>query len=201
MRQVPAELAERLVPAARVFAELGFDEARIEDLTDATGIASSTLYYYFEGKQDILVFLLDDFVRRVADGVATAARSDASARERLDRVIHTQLELMAEHPHTCRVLLAELGRLGRLPDTAKAVSEAFHEPVQVLLREGAQDGSLRALPPETAASAIFGAVTLTALHYLVADQPLAADDVAEGLLAMFAEGYLPATDPGKDAVS
>lgn len=194
MRQVPAELAERLVPAAVVFAERGFDDARIEDLTDATGIASSTLYYYFEGKRDILVFLLDDFVARVATSVATAARSAGPARERLDRVIRTQLALMAEHPHTCRVLLAELGRLGRLPDTAKAVNEAFHEPVQELLRAGIQDGSLRDLPPETAASAIFGAVTVTALHYLVAEQPLPVDDVANGLLATLAGGYAPAPE-------
>jgi len=194
MRQVPAELAERLAPAAAVFAERGFDDARIEDLTDATGIASSTLYYYFEGKRGILVFLLDDFVARVATSVATAARSTGSARARLDRVIRTQLQLMAEQPHTCRVLLAELGHLGRLPDTAKAVNEAFHEPVQELLRAGIQDGSLRDLPPETAASAIYGAVTVTALHYLVAEQPLPVDNVADGLLAILAGGYAPASE-------
>jgi len=176
-----------------VFAELGFDDARIEDLTEATGVASSTLYYYFEGKRDVLAFLLQDFVDRVATAVNAAARAEGDARTRLERVIRTQLALMFEQPDTCRVLLAELGRIGRLPDIAKAVNEAFHDPVKALLTQGANDGSLRDLPVEIAASAIYGAVTVTALHYVVADQPVAADDIAESILAMLADGYRPTT--------
>ncbi len=189
MRKVPAELAARLEPAAAVFAERGFDDARIEDITEATGIASSTLYYYFEGKREILAFLLEDFLGRVTRQLRTTGDEGSSARVRLEAVIRTQLELMARHPHRCRVLLAELGQLGRLPDTAKAVNQAFHEPVQTLLEEGARDGSLRALPIETAAAAIFGAVTVTALHYVVADKPIDPDTTAAEVLQLLAAGY------------
>lgn len=191
MRRVPAALAERLRPAAHVFADLGFDDARIEDLTEATGVPSSTLYYYFDGKRDVLAFLLDDFIGHVAIAVDVALGAKAPARERLEQVIRTQLQLMAEQPDTCRVLLAELGRLGRLPDTAKAVHEVFHAPVQELLTDGAADGSLRVLPPETTASAIFGAVTVTALHYVVAEQPIPADEIADGMLDLLGRGYQP----------
>jgi len=189
MRPVPGELAARLAPAARVFAERGYDNARIEDLTEATGIASSTLYYYFEGKRDVLAFLLQDLLERLARAVDAAAHSEGPAHERLERVIRIQLAQMAEQPDACRVLLAELGRIGRLPDIAKAVNEAFHHPVQELLTQGAEDGSLRALPAETAAAAIYGAVTVTALHYLVAEQPVDVDTIANGVLAVLADGY------------
>jgi AcrR family transcriptional regulator len=185
-----------LRPAARVFADEGFDDARIEDLTGATGIPSSTLYYYFGGKRDILVFLLEDFLDAVATNVRVAAAGPGPARHRLEEVIRTQLGLMASQPDTCRVLLAELGRLGRLPDTAKAMNEAFHEPVQELLRAGASDGSLRDLRPDATASAIFGALTVTALHYLVSDQPLAVDATAAALLSLLADGYAAPTPSG-----
>jgi AcrR family transcriptional regulator len=189
MRKVPPALAERLYPAARVFAELGYDDARIEDLTEATGVASSTLYYYFEGKRDVLVFLLQDVLERVASAVDEAGQSTGNARERLEHVIRAQLRLMTEQPDTCKVLLAELGRITRLPDLAKAVDEAFLEPVRRLLDDGAADGSLRALPRETAATAIFGAVTVVGLHYVVADTPISADNVAESVLALLEGGY------------
>jgi len=189
MRRVPPALALRLEPAASTFAERGFDATRIEDLTEATGIASSTLYYYFEGKREILVYLLEDFLERVTDRVHAAVHQPGSARDRLEAVIRTHLQLMEAHPHRCRVFLAELGRMGRVPDTAKAVNEAFHDPVQQLLREGAADGSLRALPPETVTAAIFGALTVTALHYAIAERPLDADKTSEDLLQLLATGY------------
>lgn len=188
---MPADLAARLEPAAAVFAERGFDEARIEDLTEATGIASSTLYYYFDGKREILAFLLEDFLAQVTNRVDHEIDATGPARERLEAVVRAQLDLMASHPHRCRVLLAELGQLGRLPDTAKAVNEAFHEPVQALLREGERDGSLRGLPAETTAAAIFGAVTVTALHYVLAAKPLDTNTLADELIQFLATGYAP----------
>jgi len=193
MRPVPPELAARLQPAAEVFAELGFDDARIEDLTEATGVPTSTLYYYFAGKQEVLAFLLRYWLDRIAEAVEHTVRSEGTARARLERVVRTQLELMAAHPATCRVLLEELGRTGRLPDIAKAVNDAFHHPVERLLAEGTEDGSLRPVAVETTAAAIFGAVTIAGLHYLVAGNELPAAEVADQVLSLILDGLSSAT--------
>jgi AcrR family transcriptional regulator len=187
MREGPAALAERLRPVARVFAELGYDHARIEDITEATGVASSTLYYYFEGKLGVLAFVL----RHLLDGIAAAVQTDVSAagpaHARLARVVRTQLRMMADQPDTYRVLLAELGQLGRLPDIAKSVNEAILDPVRDLLEQGARDGSLRDLPAETAAAAVFGAATFAGLYYLIDDRPI--DGTADTVLALLSEGF------------
>ena len=89
------------------------------------------------------------------------------------------LDVMARHPATCRALMADLGRAGRIPEIADAIQAVFHQPVRRLLAEGAADGTLRPVgDPETTAAAIYGAVTMAGAHYLVADNRLDAERVA-----------------------
>ncbi len=50
----PASGRDRLLSAAlAVFSELGFRRATMEDIAKEAGVAISTLYNYFEGKEDI----------------------------------------------------------------------------------------------------------------------------------------------------
>ena len=168
MRPVPTSISQRLTPAAELFAERGLDQTKIEDVAEATGIPKATLYYYFAGKEDILAFLLRDTLVAVADAVAIAADGDGDARARLTGVLTAQLQVMADQPAVCRALIADLGRAGRIPDIAQAIIDAFYGPIERLLREGAEDGSLRGVSdPLAVAVAIFGAVTISGLSHLV----------------------------------
>jgi AcrR family transcriptional regulator len=168
MRVVPSSIAQKLTPAAELFAERGLDQTKIDDVAEATGVPKATLYYYFAGKEDLLAFLLRDTLAAMADAVAIAVDGGGDARSRLAGVLAAQLGVMAEHPAVCRALIADLGRAGRIPDIARAIADAFYRPIERLLREGAEEGSLRAIAdPTSAAVAIFGAVTISGLSHLV----------------------------------
>lgn len=187
-RSVPAEIASKLPGAATVFAEHGFEGARIEDVARATGVPRATLYYYFSGKEDILAFLLGTLLEEVADNVARAANTAGTARERLRGVLRAQLEVLGAHPHTAQLLVANLGHAGRLGEIAAAVDTAFHEPVRGVLRQGAADGSLRSVDVERAASAVFGAVVLVGLHEILVHGELAPADVLPDVEAVVLTG-------------
>ena len=57
-------------------------------------------------------------------------------------MIRAQLEHLNDHPAASQLLIANLGRAGKLPDIAAQVNQGFEEPVRRLLAEGAADGSL-----------------------------------------------------------
>lgn len=193
MRAVPGQIAAKLPAAAALFAERGLDNTKIEDVAAATGVAKATLYYYFAGKEEILAFLLQDTLALIADEVTIAVQTPGTtAAERLTAVIRAQLTVMSAQPAVCRALIGDLGRAGRVPDIAAAMRSAYHEPVEALLAEGADDGSLaRQSHPAAAAAALFGAVTITGLMYLVAEQPLNADAVTDAVLAVVLTGLSP----------
>ena len=91
MRTVPTSIAAKLPRAAELIAERGLDQTKIEELAEVTGIPKATLYYYFAGKEEILVFLLRDLLTQVADAVAIGAESEGTAAERLAMVVRAQL--------------------------------------------------------------------------------------------------------------
>jgi len=168
MREVPAQIATRLPAAAELFAERGLNDTKIEEVAAATGIAKATLYYYFAGKEDILAFLLEEALQEIADEVSSLVQADGSGADRLHGVVTAQLRAMSRRPAACRALIGELGRAARMPVIADMISAAYLRPVETLLRAGASDGSLAAVDDVgTAAVALFGAVTVTALMYLV----------------------------------
>lgn len=188
VRQVPPEIDSKLNSAVEVFAAQGFDGARVEDLAAATGVSKATLYYYFAGKHEILAHLLGSLLDTMAKAVGEAVTADGTARDRLAGVIRAQLRVIADNPTTCLVLLSEFSRAGRVPEIAERIRAAFHEPVERVLREGLEDRSLRVHDVEAAGAALFGAVTLLGLHYLVAGRAVSVDAAAAQVEAMLMDG-------------
>jgi hypothetical protein len=99
---------------------------------------------------------------------------------------------MAERPAVCRALIGELGRAARMPVIADMIGTAYLKPVENLLIAGASDGSLVAQhDPRSAAIALFGAVTTSAITYLVTDNTLDEALVARTIQSILLEGLRP----------
>ena len=56
-RDTEAKLQHILRHAAQIFAERGFGASSIRDISRATGVSLSGLYYYFESKQKLLYLI------------------------------------------------------------------------------------------------------------------------------------------------
>lgn len=189
LRPLPSALRERVELAVAAFAEKGFEGTRMEDVAEVTGVPKATLYYHFQGKEQILSWLLASLLRDVSDEVQRLVASPGTALERLEAIVRAQLRVMAARPDACRVLLADVSRAGRIPEIAAAIGEAFLLPVARLLAEGRADGSIGGLVDDEATSAaIYGAVTVTGLHHLVAHQELDAGRVGDIVVGLLTRG-------------
>ena len=194
MRELPAQLATKLYGAAELIADQGLDNTKIDDIAEASGVPKATLYYYFTGKEEILAFLLNDLLAAIAGDVAVAVSAEGPASERLAGVVRAQLGVMLRNPAPCRALVGDLGRAPRLPELAAALSAAFYEPVEKLLREGAQDGSLRpAEDPMSEAIMIFGTVTIAGLMEAIMGAHRDMETIANGVARLLLDGLAPRT--------
>jgi methylmalonyl-CoA mutase cobalamin-binding domain/chain len=80
--------------AARFFAQKGFGDASMRDIAGAAGMLPGSLYYHFASKEDLLVAVYAEGVRRIKAAVAPALRRatiPGSARERVRRAPLTGL--------------------------------------------------------------------------------------------------------------
>ena len=178
-----------------MFAERGLRATTVRDIADSAGILSGSLYHHFSSKEEILAWLLERLLRDLSVEIGHILDRDELARDRLHAVFGAYLGLFAKHRELCTVLLTELGRITRIPALADAIWASFHEPVRKLLHAGEIDGSLRPIDDDVTASAIFGAVTMVGLHYVVTGQPIDSDAAAGRLDDLLLGGLAPPTRP------
>jgi AcrR family transcriptional regulator len=62
---VSDERKAQIINAAEdVFTQKGFDEARMDDIAEETGLSKGTLYLYFKSKDDLIIAILDRMFQR-----------------------------------------------------------------------------------------------------------------------------------------
>lgn len=172
------------------------DDIQMHDVAQAAGVARSSLYYYFANKDEIVAFLLKSMLDELAEATTEASAGSGTPSERLLAVVRALLEHLDEYPAATQRLVANLGRAGRLPDTAAKVYECFEAPVRALLAEGASDGTLRPIADEAlVATALFGAVLVIGLKALVAEGHIDVDRVMELIHSMFRHTIAPQQAP------
>lgn len=189
MRPVPESTAVKLMAAADLIAERGLDNTKMDDFAAATGVPRATLYYYFEGKEDILSHIFGVVLDAVGAAVAKGAASPGTAAERLVRVVTLHLGVFEQYPSASRALHFDLGRAARLPELAARVRASYVDPVSKLLVEGAADGSIRPLAnPTLNAVAVLGATSTAAMHVMAIDVTGSVKKVAKTIVPFVLQG-------------
>jgi AcrR family transcriptional regulator len=189
VRTPPAELAERLWNVADRALQQGSD-LRIDDLADLTGIPRATLYYYFSGKEDVLVFLLTQQLDRGTETIATAARSEGGATLKLEAVLRAMLRTMAEHPALCTRLMGFVANGPAGAQLMGDVERTMMAPVRDLLTEAGAAEELVVTDPTDTTLALIGAVSTIAMVRTAAGS-YDPDDVADRLIPLLLNGLVP----------
>jgi TetR/AcrR family transcriptional regulator len=192
VRPVSPEMAEKLMAAAELFADRGLDDTKTEDIAAATGIPKATIYYYFEGKEEVLSFIFGAVLDVVHEAVTGAIAGPGDAAERLARVIEAHLRVFAEFPKASQALHFDLGRAARIPEVAERSNASFIAPVTALLLEGVDDGSFKAIPePRLTAIALLGTISTAAIHVLAIEPTDPVESLAAVITPLVLDGLRP----------
>ncbi len=144
--------------AMQVFARLGFDKARMEDIARRAGLAKGTLYLYFKSKEEIILGVLDQFMgMELRDFRPLVDLQQTPARERLLQMMERSLADLQRFEWLLPVLyefyaLATRNRLVR-----KGIQRFYRGYLEVLapiIEQGVARGEFRQLDARQAALAI-----------------------------------------------
>ena len=79
---VTDERKSQIINAAEdVFTRKGFDEARMDDIAEETGLSKGTLYNYFKSKDDLIIAILDRMFQREFKQLETFNQDGVSATD------------------------------------------------------------------------------------------------------------------------
>lgn len=148
VRKESRELFRReiLKAAAQVFGELGYQRARIADIATRAGVATGTVYNYFESKDAIFQHILRQGIEELT-GLVEEANAAGTPLDRLNASIDAVMGFLEERGALYSIYLQQsaedfFGRTG-MPDVEAEFSESFHPLLRGILHDAATAGELR----------------------------------------------------------
>lgn len=141
----PSTTADTILEsAAEVFAEKGYDGARVEELARAAGVNKATLYYQIGDKEALYHAVLERVFRRTADEVEEAVGATPDCEEQISRFVTVFAEATGNSRYLSPILLREIASGGRnLPDAAVKQMGRILGALTATLEKGVEEGIFR----------------------------------------------------------
>lgn len=143
--------------AVKVFARLGFNKARMEDLADEAGVSKGTLYLYFESKDALIQAIMENLIVRELDNARTLAHGDGTASERLlgfTRLMGEDIRRIEPFIGLYFEFMALITRSKSGKALIRRYFEAFMDILEPLIQEGIETGEFRSVDVRESALAI-----------------------------------------------
>lgn len=155
---------EAIVDAAmHLFGKQGYTGTSMRDIASAVGVLPGSLYAHIQSKEALLVDIVEDGINRFLAAVLPHAASDASAPEKLRRMIIAHVEVVADNVERSQVVFHQWRFLGDGNIQAAIEKRRDYERAFVgVMEQGVKAGELRAeLNLRIAVLTILGALNWT----------------------------------------
>lgn len=146
--------------ATKVFAEQGFDKARMDDIASEANLSKGTLYLYFKSKDAIISHLLDRLFEREFSDLRMLAEADLPASKKVIRFTNAIIADLKNWTRLIPIMYEFLGRLFRQNVVQQAFKKYMRSYLEItipIFQEGIDAGEFHAENAENVAIT-FGAI-------------------------------------------
>lgn len=143
-----------------LFLEKGFRETTMQEIARAAGMGKSTLYDYFETKDEILISFVEDAAYDLTEEAKRIASQDLPSAEKLRQVVRAHLSYLIANKDVFLKLTYDVQRLG--PDGQKRIQAQRHvyqDLICRLIEDAVREGAFRPVNPLLATRTILVLLT------------------------------------------
>ncbi len=199
-RDTEAKLDHILRHSARIFAEKGFAGASIRDISRATGMSLSGLYYYFDSKQKLLYLIQNNTFTFILARLQSRLPSASDPAARLRILVANHIEYFLSHPNEMRVLSHEEDALDEpLHAEVAAIKRKYYALARKVFDGLASAGLAPGLNPRVAVLSLFGMMNWVYKWHNPEVDP-GSDELTDHIVRIFLHGVLPTEAAAKDTV-
>jgi TetR/AcrR family transcriptional regulator, cholesterol catabolism regulator len=94
--------------AARLFRTHGYHATSMRDIARAVGMLPGSIYYHFPSKDELLLTVYEEGVRRIAERVDVAVQAEPQPQQRLQAACIAHLEMLLDQSDYAQVVLRVL---------------------------------------------------------------------------------------------
>ncbi|MBW1852200.1 MAG: TetR family transcriptional regulator [Deltaproteobacteria bacterium] len=175
---------------AHLFAHKGYHSTSMRDIARELGMNQSSLYHYFDGKEDMLFKLMNEAMDEALPTIEEICDADISPEEKLTRVLGYYTRYFAGEQEREILLVNEMGSLNGDPRRILLEKQRrYVHLIRTILDELADQGKMKKIHTTVALFAFFGMVHYTIKWYRK-DGPVSLDELAGSFLEIFTRGIL-----------
>ncbi|WP_459615089.1 TetR/AcrR family transcriptional regulator [Bordetella sp. 2513F-2] len=188
---------EILETAAQLFADEGYNAISLLDIADAVGLSKTTLYHYFDRKEDILGTIVVSTVRELSEYVEEAVSHHESPQDRLVAFMEAQAEFFEKHQASFQVLLTRSANLRepKMRDVAIEWRVNYENTIRQIVRDGVTAGVFHGRNPDAVVRAVISSVYWMARWYRPSGKQTARE-IAREYAQIFLHGIVKPADQG-----
>jgi len=178
---------EILHAAARVFRRLGIAAAGMREIADEAGLSPGNLYYYFDSKDELLIFCQERTLEHMLAAVDAAKAAGQSSAEQLRAILRAHVHALLDELEgaTAHLELDSLPEALRAPMIRKR--DRYERAVRALVVQGIASGEFSPCDAALVTRAMLGAVNWTA-RWFRPDGAQTAERVAENISEYLVKG-------------
>ncbi|WP_238439497.1 TetR/AcrR family transcriptional regulator [Microbacterium sp. JZ31] len=138
--------AELLDVATEVFAEQGYSGARVDDIADRTRTTKRMIYYYFGGKEQLYLAVLERAYRGIREAERVIHVGDLAPTDAIRRIAELTYDHHVRHSAFIRLVMIENIHRGEFIRRIDAIRELGQPAVGLLdeiLQRGRAEGLFR----------------------------------------------------------
>jgi TetR/AcrR family transcriptional regulator, cholesterol catabolism regulator len=146
--------------AVMLFRQRGFDETRVEEITQAAGVAKGTFFNYFPTKEDVLLYIGERHMSRLgaamSNGTGKQISQERSATAALKSVLHALADSLEEDKDLVRLAVDKAMKISHLAPAAGG-RFSLQGLVVLLIRRAQRTGEIHpAVDPQLVAQMLEG---------------------------------------------
>lgn len=182
-----ARRLEILHAAARVFRRRGLADAGMREIAEEAGLSPGNLYYYFDSKDELLLFCQERTLEHMLAAVDAAKVGARSSAEQLRAILRAHVHALLDELEgaTAHLEVDALPAALRAPMIRKR--DRYERALRALVAQGAARGEFAPCDASLVTRAMLGAVNWTA-RWFRPDGPKSADEVAAAIADYLVKG-------------
>ena len=179
--------AEILKAAERVFQKWGSNKTTMEDIAREAGKGKSTLYYYYQSKEEIFDAVVIIEFEKIIQKAKELAQETETAKERLITYIVESINEMKNRISAYTIIREEIKHnknfIGKLRDTFKGREEKYIQEILKFGLENKEFTFIKKSEVAIAAKTITGMMHALELYLLLENDDTAQIDIAARFIA------------------
>lgn len=174
--------------AVKLFAEKGYENTGIDEITAVAGYAKGALYYHFETKEGLFDLLLEEGQKLLLNSIEIKFKKCNNSIEKLKAILMVEIKSIINYEDLITVIINNT--LGDTPRTkkCKAAVDNFIQSIQKVIEEGIKEGVFYDGDPEAIACGIFGITFSSLLVKLKKNREITANEIYDGFVETIVKG-------------